>query len=58
MEELKADGIGGEAVEPNAEGSETWKEWVEKVNRSQQEKLSEIKKALKGLIDRDKDVGG
>ena len=49
MEELKAEGIGGEAVEPNVEGSETWKDRVEKVNRSQQEKLSEIKKALKSL---------
>jgi hypothetical protein len=49
IEELRAEGIGGGAVEPNVEASVTWKGWVEKVNRSHQEKLSEIKNALKSL---------
>jgi len=46
---LKDEGIGGEAVEPNVEGSEKWKGRIEEVNRSHQERLKEIKGALKRL---------
>ena len=48
-ETLKDEGIDGEAVEPNVEGSENWKERVEVVNRSHRERLKEIKDALKRL---------
>jgi hypothetical protein len=49
VEALKGEGVDGEAVEPNVEGSEKWKERVEEVDRSHREKLKEIKDALKGL---------
>ncbi len=48
-EKLKAEGIGGDAVEPHVEGSEDWKERVERVNRSHRERLGEIKNAMKRL---------
>ena len=46
---LKDEGIDGEAVEPNVEGSEKWKGRIEEVNRSHQERLKEIKDALNRL---------
>jgi hypothetical protein len=49
VEALKDEGIDGEAVEPNVEGSEEWKGRVEEVNRSHRGKLKEIKDALKRL---------
>ena len=49
VEALKDEGIDGDAVEPNMEGSEDWKGRVEEVNRSHREKLNEIKDALKRL---------
>jgi len=49
VEALKDEGIDGDAVEPNVEGSEEWKGRVEEVNRSHREKLKEIKDALKRL---------
>jgi len=49
VEALKDEGIDGDAVEPNVEGSEEWKGRVEEVNRSHREKLNEIKDALKRL---------
>ena len=39
VEALKDEGIDGDAVEPNVEGSEEWKGRVEEVNRSHQERL-------------------
>ena len=49
VEALKDEGIDGDAVEPNMEGSGDWKGRVEEVNRSHREKLNEIKDALKRL---------
>lgn len=49
VEALKDEGIDGDAVEPNVEGSEEWKGRVEEVNRSHRENLNEIKDALKRL---------
>jgi hypothetical protein len=49
LEALRDEGIDGDAVEPNMEGSEDWKGQVEEVNRSHREKVKEIKDALKRL---------
>jgi hypothetical protein len=49
VEALNDEGVEGEAVEPNVEGSEKWKGRVEEVNRSHREKLKEIKNVLKRL---------
>jgi hypothetical protein len=48
-EVLKDEGIGGDAVKPNVEGSEEWKGRIGEVNRSYRENLIEIKDALKRL---------
>jgi hypothetical protein len=48
-EALKTQGIDGDAVEPNVEGSEAWKERIEKISTSHQERLAEIRNALKSL---------
>jgi hypothetical protein len=48
-EALKSEGIDGDAVEPNPEGSEKWESRVERIDRSHQGRLNEIKDALKSL---------
>ena len=48
-EELKSEGIYGDAVEPNVEGSESWKKLLDPVDCFHREKLDEIKEALKRL---------
>ena len=48
-DDLKNDGIYGDAVEPNVEGSNGWQNLLDTVNRSHQETLDEIKEALRKL---------
>ena len=47
--ELKKEGIYGDAVEPNVQGSKGWQNLLDTVNRSYQGKLDEIKEALRKL---------
>jgi hypothetical protein len=49
LEALKKDGIHGSALEPNIEGSDLWKTENEKLDRSYQTKLYEIKEQLRNL---------
>jgi hypothetical protein len=49
VEALKKDGIWGSAVEPKLEGSELWKKENEKLDRSYQIKLDEVKEQLRRL---------
>jgi hypothetical protein len=49
VEALKDEGIDGEAVEPNVEGSGEWKGRIKGINRSHLEKLKEIKEVLNRL---------
>ena len=52
--ELKREGIEGDALEPNVEGSNDWERLVRKTAGPYHEKLNEIKKDLKRLfIDKD-----
>jgi ElaB/YqjD/DUF883 family membrane-anchored ribosome-binding protein len=48
-EALRKDGISGSAVEPKIEGSKLWKKEMEKLDRSYQIKLDEIKEQLRRL---------
>jgi hypothetical protein len=47
-EELRGEGIYGNAVAPNIDGSERWKEVLGAMDHSWRAKLDEIKKTLKG----------
>ncbi len=49
VETLKRDGIWGSAVEPKLEGSELWKKENQKLDRSYQIKLDEVKEQLRRL---------
>jgi len=46
-EDLRSQGIYGNAVDPNVEGQESWKNLLDTVHRSHQAKLDKIKEALK-----------
>jgi hypothetical protein len=48
-EVLRKEGIDGDAVEPNKEGSPLWKEALKKLDRLYGGKLEDIKKQLKNL---------
>ncbi len=48
-EDLRSERIYGDAVDPNVEGQESWKDLINTVHRSHQEKLDKIKEALKKL---------
>jgi len=48
-EDLRGEGIYGDAVDPNVEGQESWKNVLDTVHRSHQGKLDKIKEALKKL---------
>jgi hypothetical protein len=49
MEVLRKEGIDGDAVDPNVEGSPLWKEACEKLDRAYGTKLENIKKQLRSL---------
>ena len=48
-DDLKNEGIYGDAVEPNVQGSKGWQNLLDTVNRSHQETLDKIKEALRKL---------
>ena len=48
-EELRSEGIYGDAVDPNVEGREGWKNLLDAIHRSHREKLDQIKETLRKL---------